>query len=205
MADIWAIILAGGESKRMKSPKMLLPFNGRTILEEVIENVSASEVDEIIVVLGAVRNEIIEVIKKYHVTHCYNDNYKDGMLSSVICGFRSLPADFGAALIFQGDQPMIRSVVVNKVINAYRKSGKGIVLPVSENKRGHPLLVDRKYRAEIERLNAEEGLRSLSGKFYTDVLEVNVHSQEILRDIDNYDDYLYETHMIDPNHKPQRK
>ena len=39
MGKIWAIILAAGESKRMKVPKMLLPFNGKTMIEKVIENV----------------------------------------------------------------------------------------------------------------------------------------------------------------------
>ena len=42
MNDFWAIILAAGESKRMGSPKMLLPFNGKTMIETVITNVSQS-------------------------------------------------------------------------------------------------------------------------------------------------------------------
>lgn len=191
-SELWAIILAGGESKRMKAPKMLLPFKGKTIIEKVIENVGGSEVHKTIVVLGAVREEILKVITGLPVTHCYNDNYKEGMLSSVKCGFRSLPVDFEAVLIFQGDQPMIPPGTINEVIDAYRKSGKGIIIPVFQKKRGHPLLISRKYRYEIEKLGAEEGLRSLAGKFHTDVMEVDVNTPEILRDIDTQEDYLIE-------------
>jgi molybdenum cofactor cytidylyltransferase len=196
MSDLWAIILAAGESKRMNAPKMLLPFNGKTIIEKVIENVTTSDVHKTVVVLGAEREAILKVITGLPVIHCYNDNYKESMFSSVICGFRSLPVDFEAVLVFQGDQPMIPPQAINSVINAYRKSGKGIVIPVFDKKRGHPLLIDRKYRDEIEKLIADEGLRSLAGKFHGDVLEVDVNAPEILRDIDTQEDYLNEINQI---------
>ena len=191
-SELWAIILAGGESKRMKAPKMLLPFMGRTIIEKVIENVTSSDVDKTLVVLGAEHKAVLKVITGLSVTYCYNDKYKEGMLSSVICGFRSLPDDFEAVLVFQGDQPMIPAQAINELIIAYRKSGKGIVIPVFDKQRGHPLLIDRKYRDEIEKLNTEEGLRSLAEKFHSDVLDFDVNSPEILRDIDTKEDYLKE-------------
>ncbi len=91
MSVIWAIILAAGESKRMKSPKMLLPFDGKTMIEKVIENVTGSDIDKIVVVTGSYREEIQKVAGYLPVTFCYNGNYKQGMLSSVKCGFRSVP------------------------------------------------------------------------------------------------------------------
>ncbi|MCK7529789.1 MAG: NTP transferase domain-containing protein [Marinilabiliales bacterium] len=42
MRGIWAIVLAAGESRRMGSPKMLLPYNGMTVIGQVIENVLAA-------------------------------------------------------------------------------------------------------------------------------------------------------------------
>jgi molybdenum cofactor cytidylyltransferase len=189
-SEIWAIILAGGESKRMKAPKMVLPFRGSTIIQKVIENVNASEVDKTMVVLGSSFEIILNVITGMSITYCYNDNYKEGMLSSVKCGFRSLPKDLQAVLVFQGDQPLIPPETVNVVINAWRNSGKGIVIPVTSGKRGHPLLIDRKYRDKIEVLKDDEGLRSLAGKFRDDVLEVEVNTPEILIDIDTQEDYV---------------
>ena len=53
MGEIWSIILAAGESKRMGFPKMLLKFNGKTMIENVIEHVAESDTDGILVVLGA--------------------------------------------------------------------------------------------------------------------------------------------------------
>jgi molybdenum cofactor cytidylyltransferase len=196
MAEIWAIILAAGESKRMGSPKMLLPFMGITMIENVIANVSGSKVDNIMVVLGADRDSIAKLIRTKAVNYCYNENYKDGMLSSVMCGFRNIPIDHSAVLVFQGDQPLITPNAINSVIEVYLSSGKGIVIPVYESKRGHPILIDRKYRNEIQKLNPAEGLRSLALKYSDDVLEVNTDIAGILRDFDTYDEYKNEINKI---------
>jgi molybdenum cofactor cytidylyltransferase len=192
MKEIWAIVLAAGESKRMKVPKMLLPFNGKTMIEKVIENVIRSEVFRTLVVLGSYRDEILGSISHLPVDHCYNENYRNGMLSSVQCGFRNLPVNFDAALVFPGDQPFIEPDVINIIITAYRETGKGIIIPVYRNKRGHPLLVGFKYRNAINTLKENEGLKSLSNKFQEDVFEVKTTSPGILKDFDTKEDYLNE-------------
>jgi molybdenum cofactor cytidylyltransferase len=189
MGEIWAIILAAGESRRMGFPKMLLTFKGRTMIENVISHVAESKADKIIVVIGAYKEEMIEEIDKLAVNYCYNDNYKEGMLSSVQCGFRNLPSDYKAVLIFQGDQPLITRNSINKVIDAYFSSQNGIVIPVYNGKRGHPLLIDRKYKDEIAKISPDEGLHSLAYKFSHDVLEVETNESEILRDFNSYEDY----------------
>jgi len=196
MDGIWAIILAAGESKRMGFPKMLMPFNESTMVETVIRNVRNSDVDNMIVVSGAEKDKIEEHLRKLSVNSCYNSDYKTGMLSSVICGIRNLPAGFDAVLVFQGDQPLISPLSVNKVIKAYRSSNKGIVIPVFENKRGHPVLINRKYIVEIEKIDPEKGLRSLAHQFPDDVLEVQTNDPGVLRDFDTYEEYKKETNQI---------
>ena len=189
MSGISAIVLAAGESSRMGSPKMLLDFNGRSMLECVIDNVSHSEVDDIVVVLGAYRDELEKIVSATSASSCYNENYKEGMLSSVKCGFRNIPADTKAVLVFQGDQPLISAKVIDEVVEGYRNSGKGIIIPVHKNRRGHPLMVDRKYFDEIEKLSPDEGLRSLSRKFSDDIYEVVTDEAGILRDFDTFEQY----------------
>jgi molybdenum cofactor cytidylyltransferase len=189
MLEIWGIILAAGESTRMKVQKLLLPFDGTTMIERVIENVTESEVDHTLVVLGSDNKEISEVIGHLPVTICYNDNYKQGMFSSVKCGIKSLPQTCDAALVFLGDQPMIPLEAVNSVIRAYLNSSKGIVIPTFEKKRGHPLLIDSKYFGEIHKLEDQAGLKALAIKFSEDVLEVETDMPGILKDIDTREEY----------------
>ncbi len=196
MNEIWAIVLAAGESKRMGSPKMILPFRGATIIEKVIENVISSDVNKTVIVLGSDKDEVLRTTDKLPVMYCYNGDYKNGMLSSVKCGFRYLPQDFRAAMVFLGDQPMIETSVINNVIKGYNESGKGIVIPVYKKKRGHPLLVDNKYREEIMNLNGQEGLRELAKRYADDLLEIETENPSILKDIDTEEEYINELNQI---------
>ena len=189
MNGIWAIVLAAGESRRMGSPKMILPYEGVTIIEKVLENVLASEVEKVVTVLGSHNEEVLKVIEKFPVQHCYNSNFKDGMLSSVKCGFEFLPGDFSAAMVFLGDQPMVEASVINQMINGYQESGKGILVPVFDKKRGHPLMVDKKYRDEIINFDDPEGLKGLLLRHPDDLLEVVTENPAVLKDIDTLEDY----------------
>ena len=184
-----ALILAAGSSRRMGSQKLLLPYGNSTIIETVVDNVLSSAIDHVMVVLGANRQEIREVLGNRPVRFCHNPEHEKGMLSSVKCGIGALPADALTALIYLGDQPGIPPHVTNAVIEAYSEELYGIVIPVHMHRRGHPLLVDMKYRREIEQLDLENGLRALRHHFPEDVLEVEVDEPGILIDIDTPEDY----------------
>lgn len=192
MDEIWAIVLAAGASTRMKQQKLLLPFNGKSIIETVVENVARSVQSNIMVVLGSHRDEIHRKVGTIPAHFCVNENYLDGMLSSVICGFRALPKSASAALLFLGDQPQIPSKVTDLVVETWRQNNKGIVIPTFNGRRGHPALFDTKYIPEIEKLDSEKGLRALAEKFKNDVLEVECNIPAILRDIDTPEDYRLE-------------
>lgn len=180
----------------MKVPKMLLPFDGKTMIEKTITNIINSEVFSTLVVLGSFRDEICGVIRHLPVITCFNDKYREGMLSSVQCGLKNIPGSAGAVLIIPGDQPLIEPAVTNRVIGAYRRSKKGIVMPVFKGKRGHPLLVDRKYIEEIINYGKHEVLRSLARIHKDDVLEVSVNTVAILKDFDTKEDYLIEINKM---------
>jgi molybdenum cofactor cytidylyltransferase len=167
-----------------------------TMLENVIRNVTASAVDNTIVVLGADRDMLIPFVIKSSIRYCINDNYKEGMLSSVKCAMTALPDNMDAVLVFQGDQPFIPSYVINKLIDNYKASGKGIIIPVFDGRRGHPVLIGNKLINEVTKLDPGKGLRSLAYTFPDEVLEVETDNQGILRDIDTYEDYLIEINKL---------
>jgi len=189
MGNNWAIILAAGSSTRMGTQKLLLPYRESSIIETVVDNVLASKVDRVLVVLGADHAEVTRALHGKPVDFCNNKAHASGMLSSVLCGFRALPEEANIALVFLGDQPEISPQVTNAVIDAYNEDIRGIVIPVYNHRRGHPLLIDLKYRRDINKLDLEKGLRSLMHLFPEDVLEVEVDHPGILVDIDTREDY----------------
>ena len=189
---IAAIILAAGESKRMGKPKLILPFGEKTIVETAISHVRQSKVKEILVVLGSDSEKIEEKIKDLPLKITVNPEYRKGMLSSVHWGFNKLSKDIQAVLIVLGDQPGISAVVIDEVNDAYKRTNKGIVIPVYKKERGHPVLLDIKYRSEVENLDPNIGLRQLVYNHPQDTLEVEVENPSILQDIDNPNDYQKE-------------
>lgn len=183
------MILAAGESKRMGKPKLLLPYGEKTIIETMIDSVVRSKVNKILVVLGSNREKIEKKIQNFSLEIAFNPNFRRGMLSSVQLGFQTLPKNAQAALVFLGDQPSISNAIINKIIDAYKETGKGIVLPVYKNERGHPVLIDMKYRDDVENLRPDFGLRALVYNHPEDILEIKVETPSILRDIDDMEDY----------------
>jgi molybdenum cofactor cytidylyltransferase len=189
---ICALLLAAGESKRMGAPKMLLPFGQKTIIEHIVDNIIASKADKTWVVLGSHREEIFRRISGRPVLTVVNHRYKEGMLSSIQTGFEALPKETLAAMVFLGDQPLIPISVIDCLIEGYRESQKGILLPVHKRKRGHPVLIDLKYKHEVLTLSPGIGLRALVHGHPEDVQEIEVDTPHILKDIDKPEDYLRE-------------
>lgn len=186
---IWAVVLAAGESRRMGKPKMLLPFGGKTIIETILDTIAQSGIDGTIVVLGADREAIEKRIESYDIRSVLNAEYRAGMLSSVQAGVRALPDDAEAFILFLGDQPMVPYKIIDDLIEAYRITGKEIVLPVYRGKSGHPVLIVSDYREEIYDLSGGIGLRELMCRHTVNTLRVPVEVSAVCRDIDDPADY----------------
>lgn len=186
---IWAVVLAAGKSERMGSAKLLLPMGRSTLIETVVGGVLRSRPDGVLVVLGANREKFEPVLGKYPVRTVFNPDFEQGMLSSVKRGFEAVPRDARAVLVFLGDQPPPPASITRRIIDAYSKTGKGIVLPAYRGRRGHPVLIDLKYRGEVAALDPRIGLRQLPRVHPDDVFEIKVRTAAVLRDIDTPEDY----------------
>ncbi len=186
---IWAVVLAAGESRRMGTQKLLLPFDETTVAGAVVRTAQASRAGRTLVVLGADREAVRRELETRGVEFVVNENYPLGMLTSIQAGFKALPGEARAAVILLGDQPFLVSRVIDEVIAAYENGGKGIVIPTCQGRRGHPALIDIKYRDEVLAIAPADGLRRLILAHPDDILEVDVADPNILRDLDTPEDY----------------
>jgi molybdenum cofactor cytidylyltransferase len=188
---ISAILLAAGESRRMGELKQLLPFREKTVIEQGIDNLLNSQVDKIVVVLGHEWKRILEKIHHLPVTIVVNENYRQGMLSSIQRGLQVLSGSNQAILVMLGDQPHIPSSVIDQLIEAYGQGTHGIIIPKYEGKRGHPVLLDGKYREEILKTDPANpfGLNQIVRSHPEDILEISVTAPAIIQDIDTPEDY----------------
>lgn len=186
---ICAIVLAAGRSRRMGVQKLLLPVAGQPLICRAVDAVLAGAVEHVLVVTGTRRDELAAVLADrpvHWVTNLVDDSE---MIDSVRCGLTALPAECEAFLIVLGDQPEIPPDVVRRLVDAFRQRGAGIAVPVVGSRRGHPILIAARYRAEILENYSDVGLRGLLQAHPDDIAEVDVVSPGVLEDIDSPADY----------------
>ncbi len=187
---VYAIVLAAGRSRRMgERPKLLLPYGSSTVLGCVLDAVAAAPIDRIFVVLGAWREEIEPLVRGYPVSIVFNPDFERGMLSSVQAGFRAVPPGAGAAFVVPGDHPGLTPGVFARLLKARDEGEAGLIVPQFGDRGGHPLLVDLRFRGEIDRLDADTGLRGLLDRHPGSVRRVPVEEAGILLDLDTPEDY----------------
>ena len=191
---VGAVVLAAGMSSRMGQPKMLMPWTQKkTIIEHVIEQLILARVDYITVVTGGHATEVKQKAEKMGVETTYNPLYRTGeMLSSLQAGLEALPDHVAATLVVLGDQPRIQPRVVNQVMMAYAEGTGKIIAPSYQKRRGHPILIDRRYWQEILSLPRDGSLRDVINTHADEITYVNVDTDSVLRDVDTPDDYSQE-------------
>lgn len=192
--SIGAVILAAGMSRRMGQPKVLLPWtDGATIIEHIINQVLLARVDHISVVTGHMADRVAPLVERKGVQAVYNADYARGdMLSSLQAGLRALPEQAAAALVVLGDQPRIQSRIISQVMTAYAEGAGRIVAPSYRMRRGHPILIDRRYWPEILNLPADDAPRTVINAHADEIAYVTVDTDSVLRDVDTPDDYQQE-------------
>src|SRR5262249_45979284 len=150
MTMICAIVLAAGQSKRMGSQKTLLPLEGKPVIAHIVDALLTSRVQSVYVVHGVDGRAVKDALGKRPIEFVENLLERSEMLDSLRCGLRKLPSACEAVVIALGDQPRITSKLVDTLISAHQSTRAGIIVPVYNGKRGHPILFSSRYRDEIK-------------------------------------------------------
>ncbi|MGC2111120.1 MAG: NTP transferase domain-containing protein [Candidatus Korobacteraceae bacterium] len=186
---IGAIVLAAGMSSRMGEPKQLLRLGERTVLQQTLENLRGSRVDEIILVLGFAAEKIAAHLAAEGVKVVINPQFGEGMGSSLRTGLAALDPQVSAALVVLADQPFVRPATLNQLIEGYIESGAQIAIPTYRGFRGNPVLLDRSVFAEVMALTGDVGCRAIFGSHTEGIVKVPADDVGVLLDIDDKDDF----------------
>jgi molybdenum cofactor cytidylyltransferase len=186
---ISAILLAAGQSKRMGELKQLMPFGQSTIVEQAIDNLLDSAVDEVIVVVGYKAENVIKAIAAKPIKLAINPDYEQGMSTSIIAGLNLVHGRVQGVMLVLGDQPLVNSQTINSLIEEFYNHDKGIAVPTYQGSRGHPIIFAIKYKEKLLKLKGDVGGRQIIKDHPGDVLEVAVNSESIVADFDTTDDY----------------
>jgi molybdenum cofactor cytidylyltransferase len=185
--------------------KLLLQLDDRPVLAHVIEATLASQARPVIVVLGhhadLVRSQIKSFIAHPDITLVTNTDYLQGMSTSMHMGIQvvttasfkkrtiSYPVD--STLIMLGDQPLITSRVIDALIMGYRTTGKRIIAPLYEGKRGSPVLFDASLFPELMKVTGDEGGRTVLERHPQEVELIEMGDALANYDVDTWEAYQH--------------
>jgi molybdenum cofactor cytidylyltransferase len=170
-----AVILSGGASQRMGSPKALLPYQGRPFLEHLLQVTTHAKIGVRRVVLGAHAERIADAVRLAADEVVINERWEQGQLSSIQAGIRGLPAATDGIILCLIDHPLISANLVHDLIERFyfaQAARPLIVLPVYQGKRGHPVIFSAAVYGELLAAPMEQGARSVVWAHAGEVAEV---------------------------------
>jgi molybdenum cofactor cytidylyltransferase len=191
MPGVAAVLLAAGESARMKTLKALLPWQqGLSILASQVHALYSAGYAPIIVVLGHEASRLRDVVPALPgVSVVENPRYKEGRATSVVRGVREVPADAEGVLIASVDQPRPTDML-RTLREAFQRAHEAFALPVYEGRSGHPPLFSGSLLPELLAVTEERmGLREVISAHHEERLLVPVNTPLALTNLNTQEDY----------------
>ena len=162
--NIGAIILAAGASSRLGSPKQLLPYAGKTLLQHSLQIAIDSIAHPVIVVLGAHADDIKKETDFNQAHTIVNTEWQEGIASSIRDGIKALvetdPHTEGAVLMLC-DQPYVTPALVNELIMVHQNTGKPIVACSYSDTLGVPALFHKSIFPALLQLKDDLGAKGI--------------------------------------------
>ncbi len=155
------ILLAAGENSRFGYPKGLATAQNRTVVQHIQETLVNSQINEIIVVLGAQKEKIEpHLLKHKKLIIVHNKDHKLGQTSSFKAGIKQASIKAKGFLLMPVDCPWITTATINSLLEHFTKTKPLILVPKYKDRNGHPPIFHKKLLPELLNLDTSVGVNS---------------------------------------------
>ena len=188
---IKAILLAAGQSKRLKSENKLIKlYRKEYLINHSLKALLKSKVNKVIIVLGYQGKKIRKIIKKNKKNiFVYNKNFSKGMASSIKVGLKKVSLKDKGFIIVQSDMPFMKSSDINKIYYSI-KSQKSLVHALIYKKRvGNPIGFDISIVNKFKRIKGDIGAKFMVKRLKKQTNFIKVTSSKIFKDLDVKKDF----------------
>lgn len=186
------VVLAAGRSARMGSPKALLDFLGVPFAVRILEALEALEVKTRVVVLGPDAPRIQPALAGHDCVIVENPDPETGPIASLRGALRALqPLQPSAVLVWPVDLPHVRVSTVERVLEAYRRTGAPAVVPTFGDRRGHPVIWGSALFGELldSAAATREGARAVLHAHEKEIVTVSVDDPAVIDAVNTPEDY----------------
>ena len=188
---IKAILLAAGQSKRLKSENKLIKlYKKKPLINHSLNALHKSKVNKIIVVLGHQKKELQKIIKRNNKNiFTYNKEYKKGMASSIKVGLRKVNIKDKGFIIVQSDMPFIKSSDINKIYNSIKSKKYLIYVLKYRNKVGNPIGFDISTMKKFKRIKGDVGAKFMVKRLKKETKFIRINNLKSFKDFDKVSDF----------------
>ena len=188
---IKAILLAAGQSKRMKSENKLIKlYKNKPLINYSLNVLTKSKANKIIIVLGHQHKEVKKIIKKNKKNiFIYNKNFRKGMASSIKVGLRKITRNDKGFIIVQSDMPFIKTVDINKIFNSIKLKKFLVYVLKFKNKIGNPIGFDISLTKKFKKIKGEYGAKFMVKRLKNKTNFIKVNSSKVFKDFDLKKDF----------------
>ena len=186
---ISAILLAAGQSKRMNGEnKLTKKIQGIPLIKHSVKNILSSSVDELIVVLGYQKKIIEKLIDKNEkIKTVFNENFENGIASSIKTGLNHFSEKTEAFFICLGDMPLVNHNIYNQLIKS--KGNKKIIVPTYKEQQGNPVLFDKSMKDNIMNISGDAGAKKILELNKDKILNLEIDDRSITKGFDTQDNF----------------
>jgi len=184
------VILAAGKSNRLGSPKQLLSFKGKSLLQHAAEAAIGTGLEPVIIITGSRAQLMEKELEHYPVQLVYNENWEEGMASSIRCGVaaaQNLKPQADGILFMVCDQPFADTSVLNELIARQKETGMPITACVYDEITGTPAIYHKRIFPELTELSGDIGARKIINRHENELAVISFSSGKT--DIDTSSDY----------------
>ncbi len=172
-----AVILSGGASRRIGSPKALLPYQGRPFLEHLLEVTQHPRIGVRRVVLGPDAEAITSQVALAKEEIVLNSDWQRGQLSSIQAAIRSLPSGTEGLVLCPVDHPLVSASLLGDLIEAFDIHRPAVTLPIFEGRRGHPVIFSSRVYDELLQAPEDKGARAVVWAHASEIAEVSTEEE----------------------------
>lgn len=192
---IYGLLLAAGTSSRMGHPKQLLDWQGQPMVRHVAQQVPASRLAGLIVVVGAAADRVQAALAGLEITVVTNPDYATGQASSLRSGLRVVPATVDAVVVLLADQPLVTPALINTLVATFQQEcalaapGPVAIIPRYRGQRGNPVLLARALFPELQQLQGDVGARVVLQRYASQIYWLDTTDPAVITDIDTLEAY----------------
>ncbi|MBF0475542.1 MAG: nucleotidyltransferase family protein [Deltaproteobacteria bacterium] len=198
---VTGLVLAAGRSTRLGRPKQLVRIGGQSILSRIVSAALASDLDQVLVVLGyqaeEVAHDLSPLAGSTRLKLVINPEFDRGMSSSLQAGLRQLPEETAGVMVLLGDQPVIHPEAINRLIFAFLNSDAPLCVPLVAGARVTPVIFGRSMFPHLEVLTGDVGGRNVVNQFFHQAVKVDVTGWLDPADLDTEDDCNRLTELLE--------